>query len=66
MTEGVLETNGLTKRFNELTAVDDLSLTIERGEFRSVIGPNGAGKTTTFNLITGAMTPTDGTILSKN
>jgi branched-chain amino acid transport system ATP-binding protein len=66
MTEGVLETNGLTKRFNELTAVDDLSLTIERGEFRSVIGPNGAGKTTTFNLITGAMTPTDGTILFKN
>jgi len=66
MTEGVLETNGLTKRFNELTAVDDLSLTIERGEFRSVIGPNGAGKTTAFNLITGAMTPSDGSIRFKN
>jgi len=52
MTETVLETDGLTKRFGELTAVDDVSLTVENGEFRSVIGPNGAGKTTTFNLIT--------------
>lgn len=62
MTDTVLETDGLTKRFGELTAVDDISLEVEDGEFRSVIGPNGAGKTTTFNLITGALTPTEGTV----
>jgi len=62
MTDTVLETDGLTKRFGELTAVDAVSLEVEDGEFRSVIGPNGAGKTTTFNLITGALTPTEGTV----
>jgi len=65
MTETVLETDGLTKRFGELTAVDNVSLSVEDGEFRSVIGPNGAGKTTTFNLITGALTPTEGTVRFK-
>jgi branched-chain amino acid transport system ATP-binding protein len=65
MTETVLETEGLTKRFGELTAVDNVSLEVEQGEFRSVIGPNGAGKTTTFNLITGALTPTEGTVRFK-
>ncbi|MFB6121811.1 MAG: ABC transporter ATP-binding protein [Halobacteriaceae archaeon] len=63
MTETVLKTEGLTKRFGELTAVDHVDLEVEAGEFRSVIGPNGAGKTTTFNLITGALIPTDGTVL---
>jgi branched-chain amino acid transport system ATP-binding protein len=66
MTETVLETDGLTKRFGELTAVDDVSLTVENGEFRSVIGPNGAGKTTTFNLITGALRPSEGTVTFKS
>ena len=65
MTEAVLETDGLTKRFGELTAVDDISLSVEDGEFRSVIGPNGAGKTTTFNLITGALKPSEGAVLFK-
>ena len=65
MTETVLETDGLTKRFGELTAVDNVSLSVEDGEFRSVIGPNGAGKTTTFNLITGALNPTEGTVEFK-
>ena len=60
--EGVLRTTGLTKRFGEFTAVDRIDLSVDRGEFRSVIGPNGAGKTTLFNLISGAMTPTEGTI----
>jgi len=62
MTEAVLETDGLTKRFGELTAVDHVDLEVEKGEFRSVIGPNGAGKTTTFNLITGALIPSEGTV----
>ena len=66
MTDAVLQTDSLTKRFGELTAVDNVSLTVEEGEFRSVIGPNGAGKTTTFNLITGALTPSDGTVQFKS
>jgi len=60
--EPILRTTGLTKRFGEFTAVDRVGLAVDRGEFRSVIGPNGAGKTTLFNLISGAMTPTEGTI----
>ncbi|EMA17872.1 ABC transporter ATP-binding protein [Haloarcula argentinensis] len=65
MTETVLETDGLTKRFGKLTAVDDVSLSVADGEFRSVIGPNGAGKTTTFNLITGALSPSEGAVRFK-
>ena len=61
-TQTVLQTEGLTREFGELVAVDDVDLTIERGEFRSIIGPNGAGKTTLFNMISGAMEPTSGTI----
>jgi branched-chain amino acid transport system ATP-binding protein len=59
---GYLQTTGLTKRFGEFTAVDRVDLAVDRGEFRSIIGPNGAGKTTLFNLLSGAMTPTEGTI----
>jgi len=60
--EALLRTTGLTKRFGEFTAVDRVDLAVDRGEFRSIIGPNGAGKTTLFNLLSGAMTPTEGTI----
>ncbi|MFC7235766.1 ABC transporter ATP-binding protein [Halosegnis marinus] len=62
MTEPILRTRDLTKRFGELTAVDHVSLSVEPGEFRSVIGPNGAGKTTLFNCLSGAMKPSDGTV----
>jgi branched-chain amino acid transport system ATP-binding protein len=58
----VLTTESLSKQFGQLIAVDEVDLAIERGEFRSVIGPNGAGKTTLFNLITGALGPTSGTV----
>ncbi len=58
----VLETAGLTKRFGELVAVDGVDLQVERGEFRSVIGPNGAGKTTLFDLVTGALRPSEGRV----
>ena len=58
----VLRTENLTKRFGELVAVDGVDLAVERGEFRSIIGPNGAGKTTTFNLISGAMRPSEGRV----
>lgn len=58
----LLETENLTKRFGELTAVDNVNLSVEQGVFHSVIGPNGAGKSTLFNLITGLLDPTDGHI----
>ncbi|MDG5761584.1 ABC transporter ATP-binding protein [Natronococcus sp. A-GB1] len=60
--ETILELDGLTKTFGAFAAIDDVSMTVERGEFRSVIGPNGAGKTTLFNLISGALSVTEGTV----
>jgi branched-chain amino acid transport system ATP-binding protein len=57
---GLLETEGLTKRFSGLTAVDDVDLSVKRGETKAIIGPNGAGKSTTINLITGLLAPTEG------
>lgn len=62
MTEAVLRTRGLTKRFGEMAAVDHVDIDVEQGEFRSVIGPNGAGKTTLFNLITGALSVSEGRV----
>ena len=52
----------VTKRFHEVTAVDDLSLDIERGEFFSMLGPSGCGKTTTLRMIAGFEEVTAGTI----
>jgi len=58
----VLEADGLSKHFGDLKAVDDVDLSIPRGEVHAIIGPNGAGKTTMFNLITGSLRPTYGTV----
>jgi branched-chain amino acid transport system ATP-binding protein len=58
----VLRTQGLTKQFGGLTAVDDVDFELDDGELCSLIGPNGAGKTTFFNLLTGVLKPTTGTI----
>ena len=58
----VLETRGLTRRFGGLAALGGVNLTVAPGEVRSVIGPNGAGKTTLFNVVTGALAPTDGRV----
>jgi len=59
----ILHTEGLTMRFGGLTAVNNVSIAIERGEIRAIIGPNGAGKSTFFNCITGVLRPTSGRIL---
>ncbi len=59
----VLEINNVTKRFGNLIAVRDVSLTVAKGELCAIIGPNGAGKTTFFNLISGYFPPTSGTII---
>jgi branched-chain amino acid transport system ATP-binding protein len=57
-----LEMDQVTVRFGGLTAVSDLSLSIEQGELVGLIGPNGAGKTTAFNVLTGVYQPTEGDI----
>ncbi len=61
----LLETSGLTKRFNGLTAVDSVDLAIEAGKRVSVIGPNGAGKTTLISLITRQLDRTEGEIVFR-
>jgi ABC-2 type transport system ATP-binding protein len=60
MTEAVA-VRGLTRRFGDFTAVDDLTLAIGDGEVFGFLGPNGAGKTTTIRMLTGLLHPTDGT-----
>jgi branched-chain amino acid transport system ATP-binding protein len=56
----VLRTQGLTKQFGSLTAVDDVTWQVESGKTKAIIGPNGAGKSTFFNLISGVFPPTSG------
>ncbi len=58
----LLTVEGLSVRFSGLTALDDVSFTLEDGNVRAVIGPNGAGKSTLFNAISGYVTPTAGTV----
>jgi ABC-2 type transport system ATP-binding protein len=53
----------VTKRFDQLVAVDDLSLTLEAGSFVGLVGRNGAGKSTTLKLVTGLIPPTTGRVL---
>jgi ABC-2 type transport system ATP-binding protein len=57
----VIEVNHLTKRYGRVTAVDDVTFRVERGEILGFLGPNGAGKTTTMRILTGYMPATDGT-----
>ncbi|HEY3917069.1 MAG TPA: branched-chain amino acid ABC transporter ATP-binding protein/permease [Stellaceae bacterium] len=58
----ILATRNLTKRYNGLTAVQDVSFELHEGEVRAVIGPNGAGKSTFFNMLANVLQPTSGTI----
>ncbi|WP_136689518.1 ABC transporter ATP-binding protein [Halorhabdus amylolytica] len=57
-----IELNNITKRFGDLVAVNDLSMSIQDGEFITLVGPSGCGKTTTLRMIAGLETPTEGTI----
>jgi ABC-2 type transport system ATP-binding protein len=59
----MVEINNLTKRYGNITAVNNLSFTVSKNEILGFLGPNGAGKTTTMNMITGCLPPTSGTII---
>ena len=56
----IIETNGLTKKYGKITAVDDLSISIEEGEIFGLLGPNGAGKTTIIKMLATLLEPTSG------
>lgn len=58
----VLKTEELRRQFGRLVAVDDVTVDIQSDEITSIIGPNGAGKTTFYNLLTGRLEPTSGTV----
>ncbi|MEJ2697166.1 MAG: ATP-binding cassette domain-containing protein [Candidatus Sulfobium sp.] len=58
--EKAISVNGITKRFGEITAVDDVSFDVDEGEFFGFLGPNGAGKTTLIRMLTTLRRPTDG------
>ena len=60
MNRAVIELVHLVKKFGDLVAVNDITLTIPRGEFFAVLGPNAAGKTTTLKILAGLMKPTSG------
>ena len=64
MTEPVaaVEIDGVTKRFNEVVAVDNVDLAIDDGEFFALLGPSGCGKTTTLRMIAGLDLPTEGSL----
>ena len=62
MSESILETKNLVKKYGDLTAVDDVSLAVHKGEILGLLGPNGAGKTTIISMITGLFKPTSGSI----
>ena len=57
----MIETNALTKHFDDFVAVEEVSLTVEAGEVLALLGPNGAGKTTTVRMLTSILKPTRGT-----
>lgn len=65
MPETILQTQGLTKRYGSLTAVDDLTLEVYEGEVFGFLGPNGAGKTTSINMMCGLLRPDAGQVFIR-
>ena len=61
MNESSIAIEHLSKKYRDVTALDDLTLQVGKGELFGLLGPNGAGKTTTINILCGLMKPTIGT-----
>ncbi|WBX84315.1 ATP-binding cassette domain-containing protein [Sphingosinicella microcystinivorans] len=59
--DAAIEANGLTKRFGDFTAAEDIGFRVPRGQVFGLLGPNGAGKSTTFKMLCGLLTPSGGT-----
>jgi ABC-2 type transport system ATP-binding protein len=62
----IIEVKNLTKKFNGLTAVDNVSFTVSKGEIFGFLGPNGAGKSTTINMLSTLLTPSEGEAVINN
>jgi len=62
METAAIQTHGLTRQFGELTAVDNITLSVAPGQFFGFLGPNGAGKSTTIKMLTGLLEPSAGSI----
>jgi ABC-2 type transport system ATP-binding protein len=62
MDTAAIQTHGLTRRFGDLTAVEDVTLSVAQGQFFGFLGPNGAGKSTTIKMLTGLLEPSAGTV----
>ena len=60
--ENAIEIHDLTKKFGSFTAVNELNMTVKKGEFMGLLGPNGSGKSTTLKMVTGLIWPTNGSI----
>lgn len=65
MADALLETQGLSRQFGGLAAVQDVSLRVEAGAVHAIVGPNGAGKTTLINLLSGDLKPSAGSVRYK-
>ena len=63
MSQHVIELTGLTKKYGGFTAVNDLNLTVEKGDIFGLLGPNGAGKSTTILMMLGLTEPTAGSVM---
>jgi ABC-2 type transport system ATP-binding protein len=59
----MIEVEGLTKRYGDFTAIEDITFRVEKGEIVAFLGPNGAGKTTTMRLLTGFLPATEGSVV---
>lgn len=62
----LLRTKGLVKSYNKRKVVNDVDVTVNKGEIVGLLGPNGAGKTTTFYMVVGLIRPTDGQVIFRN
>ncbi len=66
MSDPIIEVKDLSKKFKKITAVDNISFNVEKGEMFAFLGPNGAGKTTTIRMLTTMLQPTSGSVSINN